>query len=128
MIITDYKRNQSENHSKSQILGTLFDQDWIFLFHFHSSLISIYQWKWDYSLFLEDINLQIMYENMLFIYACLHISTIGDTIVWWSQSRQGMNYSWNKKNSKNWHTASKTMLWVSNNEGKMYWPLYSEYI
>lgn len=31
--------------------------------------------------FLEDINLQIMYENMLFIYACLHISTIGDTIV-----------------------------------------------
>lgn len=127
MIITDYKRNHSQKTTVSLKYSI-----WPRLnFSVSFSFFSNYQWKWDYSLFLEDINLQIMYENMLFIYACLHISTIGDicfTIVWWSQSRQGMNYSWNKKNSKNWHTASKTMLWVSNNEGKMYWPLYSEYI
>lgn len=85
MIITDYKRNHSQKTTVSLKYSI-----WPRLnFSVSFSFFSNYQWKWDYSLFLEDINLQIMYENMLFIYACLHISTIGDicfTIVWWSQS------------------------------------------
>lgn len=63
MIITDYKRNQSENHSKSQILYLTKTEFFCFIFILFTNESETIPF------FLEDINLQIMYENMLFIYA-----------------------------------------------------------
>lgn len=67
MIITDYKRNQSENHSKSQKLYLTKTEFFCFIFILLQSLFT--NESETIPFFFEDINLQIMYENMLFIYA-----------------------------------------------------------
>lgn len=128
MIITDYKRNHGQRTTVSLKYSIWPRLNFSVSFSFFSNLylpmkVRLFPFFFERYKFADHVWKHV-------VYLCM-ISTIGDicfTIVWWSQSRHGMNYSWNKKNSKNWHTASKTMLWVSNNEGKMYWPLYSEYI
>lgn len=125
MIITDYKRNHSQKTTVSLKYSIWPRLNFSVSFSFFSNLylpmkVRLFPFFGRYK-FADHVWKHVVYLCML-----THKHN------WWhllhNSVMEPINYSWNKKNSKNWHTASKTMLWVSNNEGKMYWPLYSEYI